>query len=205
MSNLSSTVSIQRKSVAFCFIWLVLIMFGARVWAAPPDPCSIDALPKEIQEKLATSYSGWKIVTLAMMRYDNKFFPADLEPLYKKHSRACLGMIKGKFSTDREGYVFVLAKPGKDPGKKIWQQVIYFHPNGEHFEVMVLAPPLDPFGLPFLQKLPPGKYDSVYHEHVVAKTEVIAVSSLDSSSVILYCWTGDHFKGIQYKGGEANN
>src|SRR5690349_11309521 len=81
------------------------------------DICSTANLPEPIQNKLATGYTGWKIVTPAL------FNASDLHIWNSDHGKECPGMITGKFSGSQVGYVLNLIKRENN---KTRQQVLYF-------------------------------------------------------------------------------
>src|SRR5260370_31576870 len=68
------------------------------------DTCSTANLPEQIQNKLATGYTGWKIVTPAL------FNASDLRIWNSDHSKECPSMITCKFSYRQIAYFLNLVK-----------------------------------------------------------------------------------------------
>ncbi|HTC92823.1 MAG TPA: hypothetical protein VK699_05170 [Terriglobales bacterium] len=154
--------------------------YGQAKKGTQTDTCSTANLPEQIQNKLATSYTGWKVVTPAM------FNASDLHIWNSDHSKECPGMITGKFSDSQVGYVLNLIKRENNRTR---QQVLYFHPSADGYGVEIVVPPaIVKEELQVIVKTPPEKLADAAETqpHPKIKTDSVSVSEVGSWPTIYY-------------------
>jgi hypothetical protein len=163
---------------------LVVLFIGI---CAHAGPCDVNILPASIRESLNTIYSGWRIVTPAVLEL------SDRETWRENYSKECPGIIKGRFSGISAEYVLNLIK--RENGKLI-QQIVYFKDDGKTISPLTLFPPTSIKIVTVIRKFAPGKYRSADGTKAMTiKTDTIGISQIDSWTEVYY-WDNDKFRRI---------
>lgn len=165
---------------------ILSIAITLRVTAAA-NPCDVKKLPQQIQSSLAKDYADWNIVT------PNTLEASDRATWDEDYANECPGLIKGKFSGEREGYTLNLVK--KLRGKTL-QQIAYFEPSDRGFRPVVIFPCTAITIVTVIRTFAPGKYQSFSGDKsLLIKTDTIGVSKIDAWTAVYY-WDGSRFRQI---------
>ena len=151
------------------------------------NPCDLTNLPESIRSSLRTTYSGWKVVTPAMLEI------SDRETWSQRYSKECPGMIKGRFAGDSDGFVLNLVMK---EGGKLFQQIVYFRPDEASFSPLEVFPRMAIGVQTVIRKFAPGQYKSAHGgRSILIKTDTVGVSQIEAWTEVYY-WDKVGFRSI---------
>ncbi len=164
-------------------LWLTMApCVGAVGQHAETDPCEI-ALPPAAKMVVDDKLKGWKVVTIADLR------PDDRRIWTEKLGSTCPGVAAGHFDPRASSTYAVTLIQRR--GQNLYQMVAVLTKKGQAYRLATLSSATQTSVTSVVAKLPPGKYsDPVDSIRINSRFDVISYETIEAGAKIYYWQNG---------------
>jgi hypothetical protein len=174
------------------FAFLVLC-FAVSITRSEPRLCNVEQLPAQIQNRLATDFSNWKVQTPENLSHQARLSWED------RKSLGCPGIARGFFNGPQKISYALLLVPSEDPDAAYRFVVFQRQQSSSAYDELIVEKSDDRGASNFsIQRVPISKFfdgASVKKFQVHANEAILVVDSAENEyGADVYFWSNDKFR-----------
>ena len=176
------------------FVFLVLCL-AVSVTRSEPSLCNVKQLPAQLQNRLATDFSNWKVQTPENLSHQARLSWGG----QKKKSLGCPGIARGFFNSPQETSYALLLVPSEHPDAAYRLVVFQRQQSSSAYDHLIVEKSDDHDASNFfIQRVPISTFfdgASVKKFQVHANEAILVVDSAENEyGADVYFWSNDKFR-----------